>query len=101
MENVNCVKVNESEKQLYDATPTWIECEEAVRSIKNGQDRFPAEFYNMFWTELKDEYFKSFLKGIECAMLPFSQSNAITIIYKKVIKMTLRTVDPQLNECRV
>jgi hypothetical protein len=22
MENVNCVKVNESEKQLYDATPT-------------------------------------------------------------------------------
>ena len=98
MENVNCVKINENEKQLCDAPPTLIECEEAVRSMKNnkspGQDGLPAEFYKTFWVELKDEYFKSLLKSIECGMLPFSQRNAIiSLIYKKAIKMTVRTIN--------
>jgi hypothetical protein len=48
MENVNSVKVDESEKQLSDAKPTLIECEEAVRLMKNnkspGQEGLPAEF---------------------------------------------------------
>jgi hypothetical protein len=80
MENINCVDVNESEKRFCDATPTLIECEEAVRSMKNKspkQDGLPAEFYKMFWTELKDEYLKPLLKSTECGMPPFSQRHDI------------------------
>ena len=70
-------KITENDKRECDELPTMRECETAIKCRKNnkspGQDGLTAEFYNMFWNELKDIYYASFLKNIEIGILPFSQ----------------------------
>ena len=76
---------------MCDDIPTIHECKTAIDSMKNnkspGQDGIPAEFYKIFWNDIKDVYYMSLLKSIEIGMLPFSQRNAvISLIYKKITK---------------
>lgn len=64
------------------------ECETAIKCMKNnkspGQDGLTAEFYKMFWNDLKYIYYASLLKSIEIRILPFSQRNAVLfLVFKK------------------
>ena len=57
LENVECISVTEHEKQECDSLPSLIECENAMKLMKNnkspGLDGLPAEFYKIFWNDIK------------------------------------------------
>ena len=55
-----------------------------------GQDGLTAEFYKVFWHDIKEIFYSSLLQSIDKGMLPFSQKNAvISLIYKKGDKENL------------
>ena len=49
-----------------------------------GLDGLPAEFYKIFWNDIKYYFYESLLKSIECGMLPYTERNAVIyLIFKK------------------
>ena len=88
LENVECLSVTEHEKDECDSLPSLIECENAIKLMKNnkspGLDGLPSEFYKIFWNDIKFYFYESLLKSIESGMLPYTQRNAvISLIFKK------------------
>ena len=88
LQNIECLSVTENEKDDCDNLPSLTECENAIKLMKNnkspGLDGLPAEFYKLFWNDIKDYFYESLLKSIECGMLPYTQRNAvISLILKK------------------
>ena len=53
-----------------------------------GLDGLSAEFYKLFWNDIKDHFYESLLKStsIESGMLPYTQRIAVilvSLIFKK------------------
>ena len=76
LDKIQCEKGKNIEKKICDELPTSEECKlerENMKSNKSpGQDGLSAEFYKVFWDDLKDIYYKSLLKYIEIGAPPFS-----------------------------
>lgn len=92
-------KITENDKRECDELPTMRECETAIKCRKNnkspGQDGLTAELYKMFWNDLKDIYYASFLKSIEIGILPFSQRNVVlSLVFKKGENDNLKNYRP-------
>ena len=66
LQNVECLSVTEKEKDDCDNLPSLNECENAIKLMKNnkspGLDGLPAEFYKLFWNDIKDYFYESLLK---------------------------------------
>lgn len=98
MNDVECPKLNNSEKEYCDSLPTIDECADAVNNLKNnkspGLDGIPAEFYKCFWKTIGPLFYEVLLSIFDKQELPFSQRLAlITLLFKKGEKIILKITD--------
>ena len=79
--------MNEQDKQQCEGVLAEKECEEAVKDMKNGKtpgtDGLTAEFYKIFWQDLKNAMVKSFNYSFQSKSLSEIQKQGLIILLPK------------------
>ena len=92
------IKLDEQTKSCLDDPLTEKELAETLISMKNGKspglDGFPAEFYKMFWRDIKTLLLNSFNASYKLGKLSVTQRQAVLTLLPKKIS------DPLLIENR-
>ena len=84
----NQCKINDDERQLCEGLLTAAECLESVKTMESnktpGTDGIPAEFYKVFWNDIKSFFLASINASYAKGLLSISQRRGlITLIPKK------------------
>ena len=87
-QNHELPQLNEQEKQSLEGLLTVKECELALKDMKNGKtpgsDGLTAEFYKIFWPDVKDVMLNSFNYSFQINSLSEIQKQGlITLLPKK------------------
>ena len=86
-ENHEIPKLNKQDKQQCEGLLTEKECEEAVKDMKNGKipgtDGLTAEFYKIFWQDLKNAMVKSFNYSFQTKSLSEMQKQGLITLLPK------------------
>ena len=87
-DNLERPQLDSEEKEALDATITETEILNALKAFKNnkspGTDGLPAEFYKVFWNDLKPFLLTSIQHGYDVGCLSYSQRQGVlTLIPKK------------------
>lgn len=86
-------KLDEIEKQSCEGTITDYECKLAIQGMKNnkspGSDGLTAEFYKLYWNDIKDHYINSINYSYENGSLTELQKQGIITLLPKKDKDTL------------
>ena len=82
--------LKEQEKQKCEGLLTEKECEEAVKDMKNGKtpgsDGLTAEFYKIFWQDLKEAMLNSFNHSFQINSLSEIQKQGLITLLPKSSK---------------
>jgi hypothetical protein len=81
-------KLSHEEKDEIDADIELCDLEHAIKGMKNGKspgnDGYPAEFYKIFWHDIKDILLASFKQSFNDGHLSVSQKQGVlTLLPKK------------------
>ena len=81
-------KLTNEESVLLESFPTIDECRDAVFHMKAnkspGSDGLPSEFYKIFWNEISQYYYDSFIHSYtEKSLSPSQKMSILTILHKK------------------
>ena len=84
----NQCKINDDERQLCEGLLTAAECLESLKTMESnktpGTDGIPAEFYKVFWNDIKSFFLASINASYAKGLLSISQRRGlITLIPKK------------------
>ena len=80
--------IKDDENKALEGIITQIECEEALRNIKDnkspGSDCLPSEFYKMFWQDIKNYVIDSLNAAYDkCELSPTRKKGHLTLLFKK------------------
>lgn len=95
LNNTEIPKLSENQKEKCDLDVTLTEYSEALKELPNGKspgcDGLPAEFYKMFWGDIKDLVFSSYIYSLQRGELSIDQRRGVITLIPKQGK-DLRTL---------
>ena len=87
IENTSGITVNDSQKLMLAAPITVHECYDALMMMKNdktpGSDGLPAEFYKIFWVDIRDILLKYYIFCHDTGMLGTTAREGIISLLPK------------------
>ena len=89
--DVDIPKLSENQKKLCEKNLTWKYLYNSLKSMQSdkspGNDGLTKEFYETFWTELKEIFVDSVSEAKEKGILSTSQRQAIIKLIEKRIEI--------------
>ena len=77
----NLPQISKTSKEICDRPICLEEVKKAILELKNnktpGPDGFPAEFYKIFWNDISDIVFQTYLEAFESGKLILSQRQGV------------------------
>ncbi len=87
LENMDIPKLSKSQSDECDDNLTLHECSTALRDLPNGKspgsDGLPAEFYKVFWTDVKELVLNSYMYSFEVGEMSIDQRRGVITLIPK------------------